>query len=146
MTMRFSLAFALALTTTSAFAGPAADAVQFFYSNIGAEYDVANRDRFVDPAKSVLDANEKSEEPCLDFGLALDAQDYDETQVAKTLKLAEDVSGASAVVTASFSLFPGDPQNDREIVWELKQVGGQWKVFDVGQANGAWRLSEFTCQ
>jgi hypothetical protein len=144
--MRLSLALALAVTAVPAFAGPASDAVQFFYSNIGAEYDAANRGRFVDPAKSVLDANEKSEEPCLDFGLALDAQDYDDAEVAKTLKLAEDLNGDSAMVTASFSLFPGDPQNDREIVWELKQVGGQWKVSDIGQANGAWRLSEFTCQ
>jgi len=144
--MRFSLAVALVLAAAPAFAGPASDAVQFFYSNIGAEYDAANRGRFVDPAKSVLDANETSEEPCLDFGLAIDAQDYDDAEIAGTLKLAEDVRGDSAMVTASFSLFPGDPQNDREIVWELRQVGGQWKVSDIGQANGAWRLSEFKCE
>lgn len=144
--MRIPLAVALVLAAAPALAGPAADTVKFFYSNIGAEYDPARRDLFVDPAKKVLDDNEKSEEPCLDFGLALDAQDYDDATVAQTLKLAEDVNGDQAMVTASFSLFPGDPQNDREIVWELKKVGGEWKIYDVGQANGAWRLSEMTCQ
>jgi hypothetical protein len=144
--MRFSLAVVLALTAAPAFAGPASDAVQFFYSNIGAEFDEANRDRFVDPAKSVFEAAVKTEEPCLDFGVAIDAQDYDEAQIAKTLKLVEEVKGDSAMVTASFSLFEGDPQNDREIVWELRQVGGQWKVSDIGQANGAWKLSEFKCE
>jgi hypothetical protein len=144
--MRLTIAIALALTTAPALAGPAADAVQFFYSNIGAEFEPANANRFVDPAKSVFEAALKSEEPCIDFGVAIDAQDYDDAQIAKTLKLAEDVSGDQAMVTASFSLFEGDPQNDREIVWELKQVGGQWKVADIGQANGAWKLSEFTCE
>ena len=144
--MRLPIAIALALTAAPAFAGPASDAVQFFYSNIGAEFDAANRGRFVDPAKSVFEAAAKSEEPCLDFGVALDAQDYDETQVAKTLKLVEEVNGDQAMVTASFSLFEGDPQNDREIVWELKQVGGQWKIADIGQANGAWKISGFTCE
>jgi hypothetical protein len=144
--MRLIMSFALALTAAPAFAGPAADAVQFFYSNIGAEFDPANANRFVDPAKSVFAAATKSEEPCIDFGVAIDAQDYDDAHIAKTLKLAEEVNGDQAMVTASFSLFEGDAQNDREIVWELKQVGGQWKIADIGQANGAWKLSEFTCE
>lgn len=144
--MRLPIVLALALVAGPALAGQPSEVVKYFYSNIGAEYDPARRDQFVDPAKAVLDANEKSEEPCLDFGLALDAQDYDDAILAKTLKLAEDLNGDTAVVTASFSLFEGDPQNDREIVWELKKVGADWKIFDVGQAEGSWRLSEMSCQ
>ncbi len=142
--MRFSLALVLALTAAPAFAGPASDAVKFFYSNIGAEYDAANRGRFVDPAKAVLDANDKSEEACIDFGLALDAQDYDEAEVAKTLKLTEESGGETVI--ASFTLFPGDKDSERAIVWQLKQVGGEWKIADVVSDESGWRLSEFTCQ
>ncbi len=144
--MRLALALALFVTGTAAYAGPATDAVQFFYKEIGAEYDPANRDRFVDPARAVLTANEKSEEPCLDFGLATDAQDYDDQELARSLKFAEDVTGSEATVTASFRLFAGDSENDKEIVWSLRKVGSGWKISDIGQANGSWRLSEFTCE
>lgn len=144
--MRIFLAFVLAVTAAPAFAGPVSDAVQFFYSNVGAEFDPANRDRFIDPAKAVFDATEKLGEPCIGFAVAIDSQNYDEAELARTLRLVEEVNGDQAMVTASFSLYPGDPENDREIVWELKQVGGEWKVFDIGQANGAWRLSELNCE
>jgi hypothetical protein len=144
--MRIVLALVLASAAAPALAGPASDAVQFFYSNIGAEFDPANRNRFMDPAKAVFDATEKLGEPCIGFAVAIDAQNYDEAELARTLRLVEEVNGDQAMVTASFSLYPGDPENDREIVWELKQVGGQWKIFDIGQANGAWRLSEVSCE
>lgn len=131
-------------------AGPASDAVKTFYAPVGFEADPAMRDRFVDPAKSVFEQYDKSsanseEVGCIDFVLAIDAQDYDQGELDRTLKLAETVSGNEATVMATFSLFPDSPEAARSIEWSLKKVGAEWKVSDiVSKANG-WRLSSFDC-
>ena len=98
------LALALSiLLPTAAFAGPAADAVAYFYKKgIGTEAMEETRDRFTGAAKAFLDANDRifdeREEICLDFGLAVDGQDYDEAEVARSLKLQETVDGEDRAV------------------------------------------------
>ena len=147
--MRFPLAFVLALTAMPAFAGPASDAVKFFYADPGAEFEPANRDRFTDPAKSVLDANEKAEdkaELCIDFVLSINAQDYEQSEIDKTLKLNEEIFGEDATVTAYFTLFPGQADSEEIVIWTLKNVGGEWKVADLMSDGSNWVLSEFKCQ
>lgn len=133
-----------------AFAGPASDAVMFFYSEpLNTVHDPAFHDRFVDPALTQLVnddriATESEGMGCIDFALQLDAQDYDDQQLARTLVLSEDVKGDEATVTASFNLFGGDPDADRTIRWSLKKVGGDWKIADI--AGQEWRLSGFDCK
>lgn len=133
-------------------AGKASDFVHTFYTDLRYEADPQFRGKFVDPAKAKLDAVDKmssgeDEVGCVDGILALDAQDYDEKVVAKTLKLSEEVKGDAATVTAKLSIFDdGQPDSQREIVWLLKKVGGDWKVSDIDAKSGSGKLSEMECQ
>ncbi|MEQ1953325.1 hypothetical protein [Mesorhizobium sp. CN2-181] len=149
----FRMAFVglgLSLLTAPALAGPAADAVRYFYSPVTSESDPQNRERFTDPAKKIFEQNDAAVEGgeeigCIDFALAVDAQDLDDGEVSRTLRLDEKVSGGDATVTAYFNLFPGEPESKREIVWTLKKVGGDWKVADIESPQNQWKLSEFDC-
>jgi hypothetical protein len=140
----------LGIAPAASLAGEASDAVMFFYSEPTYEPDPALRDRFVDPAKSVFAASDKvavNGDACIDWVLAIDAQDYDEATLASTLKLAESVKGDAAEVTATFTLFPDAQANSRrEVLWTLREVGGAWKVADIASRTGGWTLSELTCQ
>jgi len=132
-----------------AIAGPASDAVRFFYAPDANETDPANRDRFTDPALSKLaeyDASTQNGEElgCIDWVMAIDAQDVDEDELAKTLTLEEKLSGDAATVTARFRLFADSP-SDREVVWSLRKVDGAWKVADIASPVSDWRLSEIDC-
>jgi hypothetical protein len=129
----------------AAWAGPASDAVAFFYASPSAEFEQANRDRFADPARSVLDSNDRAE-LCIDFVPSIDAQDFEQSEIDRTLKLDEVVSGSDATVNAYFNLFPGQSDSERLIIWTLKQVGGEWKVADIMSDTSQWLLSEFECQ
>ena len=145
MKSKLILAALLVWTPLAASAGPASDAVAFFYSSPGAEFDPGNRDRFTDPAKSVLDANEKAE-LCIDFAFSIDAQDVDEAELQRTLRLEEEVFDQDATVTAYFTLFPGHAESERIVVWTLKEMNGEWKIADVMSDGSSWLLSEFNCE
>jgi hypothetical protein len=143
--------FAIALVApVSAFAGPASDAVRFFYDEPTFEPDPSVRDHFVDPAKAQFERNDVlasgGDAGCIDWVLAIDAQDYDDATLKRTLKLAETVNGGEAEVTAVFTLFPSGGDSAREILWTLKQVDGEWKVSDIESRTTAWKLSELDCQ
>ena len=147
---RFLTAVALCLISTSAVvAGPASDAVKFFYAPDANETDPGNRARFTEPALSKLAEYDRSAEGgelgCIDWVMAIDAQDVDEAELARTLKLDEQVSGDDATVTARFKLFPNSEDGERSVVWTLKQVDGDWKIADIAQADGTWRLSALEC-
>ena len=129
------------LIAAPAFAGPASEAVRFFYTSIGAEFDPQNRDRFVDPARALLEANDTGDDRCVDFGIAVDGQDYDEAEILRTLDLRESVQGDGAIVMAHFTLFG----EKRSIEWTLEREGRAWKVADVMSLQGGWRLSDFEC-
>lgn len=145
-----SLPLALAVLVAlpvAAFAGPPSDAVRFFYSPPTYEPSPKLRDRFVDPAKAKFAENDKTPDGdigCIDAVLAIDAQDYDEAAIKKTLKLQEKVSGDRATVTATLNIFDG-PDAKREIVWSLRKVGGKWKISDIESKTNGWKLSEFDC-
>jgi hypothetical protein len=145
----FFAAAILAAAATPALAGPASDFVKSFYTEIEDPADPGNRDKFVDPAKTKLDQNDKTPEGdvgCIDGALALDAQDFDEDVVKKTLKLDEKVSGDAATVTADFKLFDDNqPDSKREVLWSLKKVSGGWKVADIADAANEWKLSTLDC-
>lgn len=136
----------------AALAGPASNAVKFFYMpKVKFEADAKYRDRFTEPVTRLFDLNDQAQKnkpdevPCIDFAPGLDAQDYDEKTVAKTLKLSEQVDGDSAVVTATFSLFPEGDESKREMVWSLKKVDGKWKVADIASKSSGWTLSALEC-
>ena len=136
---------AMVVGPVAAWAGPASDAVAFFYASPGAEFEQANRDRFIDPARNVLDRNDEAE-LCIDFVPSIDAQDFEQSELDRTLRLDEEVSGQDATVNAYFNLFRGQPDSERLVIWTLKQVGGRWKVADIMSDTSQWLLSEFACQ
>ncbi|TGT12975.1 hypothetical protein EN856_34650, partial [Mesorhizobium sp. M8A.F.Ca.ET.213.01.1.1] len=87
----------------AALAGPASNAVKFFYvPAVKFEADAKYRDRFTEPVTKLFEANDKAqkEKPdevsCLDFDPGLDAQDFDQKTLSKTLKLTETVKGDTA--------------------------------------------------
>ena len=152
MKPRLVLAFAALLFWPAAtLAGPASDLVRTFYAPVGFEADPKLRDRFVDPARSILDQYDRSssggtEVGCIDFVLAIDAQDFDQGEINRTLVFDESVSGDTTTVTATFKVFPDDPMSRRKIEWSLKQVDGAWKIADIASRAHDWRLSTFDCR
>ena len=62
-----------------------------------------------------------------------------------TLQLSEEDNGDEATVTATFSLFDGQPDSEREILWSLTNVDGDWKVSDIESRTNDWKLSAFDC-
>ena len=133
---------------TAAHAGPASDAVRFFYVPVKWEADAQYRDRFADPAKALFDKNDQTPEGemgCIDFGPGIDAQDFADPTIKKTLKLAEQVDGDTATVTATFDLFAEGEGSGREMVWTLQKVDGAWKISDIASVTNGWKLSELNC-
>lgn len=132
-------------------AGEPSNLVKRFYDQVGLEFEPAGRTLFVPPASDVLEQSDKmsnggEEVGCIDFGLAVDGQDYDDAEIARTLKLNEKIDGDNAAVTASFTLFQGgDDTAGRQVEWTLKRVGIDWKVSDISSATSDWKLSEFDC-
>ncbi|MCO5163048.1 MAG: YbjP/YqhG family protein [Mesorhizobium sp.] len=149
MKRHLALAAFLSLACVPAFAGPASDLVRFFYVPVQWEADPQFRDRFTGPAKELFDLNDKMPEGeigCIDFGPGIDAQDYDDATIKKTLKLSEEVSGDQATVTARFTLFPDHSEEaKREIQWVLAKEDGKWKIADIVSVTSGWKLSELEC-
>jgi hypothetical protein len=151
--MKASLALAAIYlaATACAHAGPASDAVKFFYTPDKFVADAKYRDRFTTPVTGLFEKNDAvakknpDDVPCLDFDPALDAQDFDQKTVNKTLKLAEQLNGDGGTVTASFKLFPEGDDADRQMTWTMKKIDGKWKVADIASKTSNWTLSQLEC-
>ncbi|MFZ1773080.1 MAG: hypothetical protein WAT78_03880 [Rhizobiaceae bacterium] len=133
-----------------AFAGEPSELVRSFYSPVTSELDPAVRDRFAGLALAVLEANDamtngSGEIGCIDFGLGIDGQDYDQDVIDRTLKLNEKISGQTARVMAEFELFPGEGGELRKLAWSLVNAGGGWKIEDIESLTTGWKMSEFDC-
>ena len=146
------LAALCASMPVAAVAGPASDAVRFFYTpEVRFEADADYRERFTEPVTKLFELNDAAiaknpdQLACIDFDPALDAQDFDQSTLNKTLKLSEQANGDSAEVTATFRLFADDDDSDREMLWSLKKVGGDWKIADIASKTHNWTLSELGC-
>ena len=136
----------------AAVAGPASNAVKFFYvPAVKFEADEQYRDRFTEPVTKLFGLNDQAtkknpdEVACIDFDPGLDAQDFDQKTVSKTLKLSEKQDGDNAQVTATFSLFSEGDDSKREMVWSLKKIDGKWKISDIASKTSDWKLSALEC-
>jgi hypothetical protein len=134
------------LTATPALSGPAADVVAEIYANLGRESDLSMRALYADPALGVLNRNDEAwalgETGCIDFSFAVDAQDWDDEEIARSLMLTETPSEGGVLVTAEFSLF-GEP---RTLEWTLVEDAESWLVADVASPANGWRLGSFACE
>ena len=143
------------IAPSAAFAGPASNAVKFFYTpDVRFEPDPKYRDRFTEPVTKLFELNDEAvrKNPdmiaCIDFDPGLDAQDFDQETVSKTLKLVETLDGDTGTVTATFTLFPADAGMEgagREMVWSVKKVDGKWKIADIASRTNGWTLSQLQC-
>ncbi len=137
----------ISLATAPALAQAPADLVRPFYTGEHFETDPEIRDAFfAGAAAEMLAKNEKQQEieegvGCIDFSLAFDAQDYDQEETNRTLKLDETVSGDTSKVVARFDLF-GQP---RVIDWTLAMTPLGWRITDIASPETGWRLSGFDC-
>jgi hypothetical protein len=152
MRLTFLVAVLSIALPAAALAGPASNAVKFFYvPTVKFEADAQYRSRFTEPVTKLFDLNDQAaknhpdEVPCIDFDPGLDAQDFDQKSVSKTLKLTEAVDGDSAEVTAMFNLFPEGDESKREMVWSLKKIDGKWKIADITSKTNGWTLSALEC-
>lgn len=136
----------LALPSAPAFAGDPSDVVRYFYDHLGAETDLENRGRFTGPVLDFLNAADaawiRDETNCIDFGFAIDAQDFDEAEIAKTLKLDERVDGDTAHVVAQFNNFG----QSTKVEWTLSQSAAGWQVSDIASDTNDWRVSAMSCK
>ncbi|WP_146203906.1 hypothetical protein [Aminobacter sp. AP02] len=127
-------------------AGTPLEAVRPFYDHVGLELDPAERGRFVDPAKAVLDARHQlvksGQGDCLDTNMPLDSAAYDKAELDKSLKLNEAESGESAIVVATFMAL-GEPHR---MQWKLKKVDGEWKIADFLSVTNEWAFSLYQCE
>lgn len=127
-------------------AGEPSRTVQYFYDNLGNETGLESRKRFTGPALEFLNAADaawdRDETLCLDFGFPVDAQDFDEAEIAGTLELEETVNGETARVVAKFDNF-GQPT---QVEWTLEHEAAGWLVSDVASTTNDWRMSAFSCE
>lgn len=136
----------LPLLATPALAGTAVEAVKPFYDHIGLELDPAERARFTDAAKAVLDARDQLEKSgqgeCLDINMTLDNAVYDKAELDSSLKIVGSETGDKAIVVAVFSA----AHEPHRMQWKLKKVDGEWKVADLLSVTSEWALSQYQCQ
>lgn len=141
----FSLSL-LAIASVPVLAGEPSDVVKAFYDDPGSEYQLENRDRFVDPVLNFLNASDaawnRDETICIDFVFSIDGQDFDLEEIAKTLKLDETVKGDTATVLAHFNNF----DQPTEVEWTFKHEASGWKVSDIASLTNDWRVSTMSCE
>ena len=121
-------------------------AIKPFYERYGLELDPAERSRFVDPARTVLDKNDilrkSGQGDCLDPNMALDNVAADRTEIDRTFRMLEAVEGDQARVVVAF-MEAGAPHR---LQWKLRKVGDDWKIADLLSVTGEWALSQYQCE
>ncbi|WP_332685944.1 hypothetical protein [Bosea sp. (in: a-proteobacteria)] len=101
------------------------------------------RSRYFQPALvRLFDANDRDE--CIDFGLHINGQDFDEAEIARSLRLQTRQDGDRAAVDARFRSF-GKANHFR---FDFQRSGDAWKIADIASLtpDARWRLSAVPCR
>ena len=127
-------------------AGEPSEVVRPFYLQPGLELEKSARNRFIDPARKILNQNDEirqgGPDGCLDPALPFNDTDFDPAEVARTLTLHELVKGDEATVLATF-MASGEKNS---VQWRLKKIGAEWRIFDMVSMSKDWALSRFQCE
>lgn len=101
----------------------------------------ANRARHFQPAiVRLLAANDRAE--CIDFALTSDGQDYDEGEIARTIRMEQRIDGDRASVDVRFMSL----RKPNHYLYEFQRAGDDWKIADIASlGEGNWRLSQTPC-
>lgn len=136
----------VAVLSLPAAAATPQEIVRLFYQRAGAETDPALRTHFADPARTILDDNDRlkstGEGECLDRNLAFDTAEPTPLETGDAVKTVEAVRGEQATVVAAFTV--GGERHRME--WRLRLVDGAWKVTDFLSASGELALSRYNCE
>ncbi|MEM9577951.1 MAG: hypothetical protein AAF999_13170 [Pseudomonadota bacterium] len=76
---------------------------------------------------------------CVDFGFAVPGQDYDATEIARSLRLTSQRGNDRITVTAEFTNF-GAPAR---VIYDFVPEAGYWKIDDI--AGQGFRVSQINC-
>ncbi len=140
---RIVLSLAFSMLSGIAFAGQPMDVVKPFYADPGSELGAENVDKYTGKANEVMKlSNDPSNDgACIDFMMSLNAQDFDEAELKKTLDITEALAGDYATVVATYKIF-NEPM---EINWEMEKVEDTWKIADIYPKDKSWQLTKFEC-
>ncbi|WAP69408.1 SH3 domain-containing protein [Jiella pelagia] len=101
-----------------------------------------NEGFFTNPAVDVIHANNGPGGSCIDVNPFVDAQDYDITEIKRTLKLnASRAANGQMLVEADFRNFG----ERKSIVWTLVGSSGFWQVSDIEGPETGSRLGAIRC-
>ncbi|QCI63100.1 hypothetical protein [Phreatobacter stygius] len=126
------------------------DIVRGIYAGGGARSSIGrlrapeNRARYFQPALVRLFTSDDASEgvECIGFGLHINGQDFDQAEVARTLRLEQRIDGDKASVDARFTNFG----KANHIRYDFVRVGNGWKIADIASFGDArWRLSSIRC-
>ncbi len=136
----------LIFVSSTAFAAQPMDVVTPFYSDPGSELGAENLDKYTGKANEVmkLSTDSTNDGACIDFMMSLDAQDFDDDVLKKSLNITEALAGDQATVVATFKLFKDDKE-EKEIDWEMEKVDGAWKIADIYPKDKSWQLTKMEC-
>jgi hypothetical protein len=145
----FFMGFTLAGIGSAARAESPEEFVSSFYQesslNIGL-FDPKQSDRLAAATRDKLLANERArasgDGACFDINPVVAGQDFDVSELKKSLKTTAERSKGTAIVTARFTNF-GEP---RVVEWTLQQKDETWLVTDLGIPAENFRLSTTVCK
>ena len=154
--MRFlvALMLALSLAAPARAQGGAEDMVRWIYASLtglGSEKGLAylaapeRRAQYFSPRMVAFYEAEDSyaaagQMGCIDFGLEVGAQDFDATEIDRTLTVTSEDRRGRRIVTASFSNFG---QLTR-VAYQFSDQGGFWVIDDI--IGEGWRVSDLACE
>lgn len=111
-------------------------------SSIGRLRAPENRARYFQPGLvRLFAADDKTENLCIDFAITSSGNDYDDREIARTLRIETKAGDNRAAVDVRFRNF-GKPNHIR---YDFVRVGELWKIGDIASLSHRWRLSKLRC-
>lgn len=102
----------------------------------------ANRAQYFQPNLVRLFAiDDRTENLCIDFAITSSGQDYDDKEIARTLRIETKTAGNRAAVDVRFRNL-GEANHIR---YDFARAGEAWKIADIASLSHRWRLSKLRC-
>lgn len=111
-------------------------------SSIGRLRAPENRARYFQPGLvRLFAADDKTENLCIDFAITSSGNDYDDKEIARTLRIEPKAGDNRAAVDVRFRNF-GEANHIR---YDFVRAGERWKIADIASLSHRWRLSKLRC-
>ncbi|HEV2512778.1 hypothetical protein [Bosea sp. (in: a-proteobacteria)] len=111
-------------------------------SSIGRLRSAENRGRYFQPSLvRLFAADDRADNLCIDFAITSSGQDFDEKEIARTLRVEVKAGDDRAAVDVRFRNF-GEANHIR---YDFVRAGEAWKIADIASLSHRWRLSKIRC-